>query len=48
LPAAELEYRARNAWSLARENHTRERFAESYDAFVDDVVLPLARSRGVC
>lgn len=33
-PAAELETLARRAWSLSRERHTREKFAQSYDHYV--------------
>jgi glycosyltransferase involved in cell wall biosynthesis len=30
MPASELERRARRAWEYARENHTREKFAQAY------------------
>ena len=39
-PAAELRNLARRAWSLARERHTRERFAAAYGEFVREVLLP--------
>lgn len=40
LPAADLEQRARSSWDYARANHTREKFADAYDRFVQDVVVP--------
>lgn len=40
LPAADLQQRARSAWEYARANHTRETFADAYDRFVQDVVVP--------
>lgn len=40
LPAADLERRARAAWEYARGHHTRARFADAYDRFVRDVVVP--------
>jgi len=40
LPAADLEQRARSAWEYACANHTREGFADAYDRFVRDVVVP--------
>ena len=45
LPAADLEQRARAAWEYARGNHTRERFANAYDRFVRDVVVPEVERR---
>lgn len=34
LPASELKRKARAAWEYAREQHTREKFAEEYRSFV--------------
>jgi hypothetical protein len=45
LPTATLEQRARAAWEYAREHHTRERFAEAYERFVQDVVVPEVERR---
>jgi glycosyltransferase involved in cell wall biosynthesis len=42
----ELRRRARDAWRFARENHTREAFAEDYAKFVDEIVLPALTKRG--
>ncbi len=44
-PAEQLEQRARAAWEHAREHHTRDTFAASYDRFVKDVVLPEVQRR---
>jgi glycosyltransferase involved in cell wall biosynthesis len=41
-PATTLAAMARNAWKFARDNHTRERFADSYRA----VIHELERTRG--
>jgi hypothetical protein len=46
-PSDELERRARSAWEFAREQHTRETFAEHYDQFVRDVVIPEVDRRRV-
>lgn len=43
----ELASRARAAWTIARENHTREIFAAHYDRFVSEVVLPEVERRRV-
>lgn len=43
--AEELRGRARSAWKYARNHHTREIFAEHYDRFVEDVVLPEVEKR---
>lgn len=40
LPADELEDRARAARDFARQHHTQATFAENYDEFVADVVMP--------
>ena len=40
LPVADLEQRARSAWEYARANHTREGFADAYDRFIKDIVVP--------
>jgi len=40
MPAGKLRDRAKSAWQLARSNHTREKFAEHYDRFVADVIVP--------
>ena len=47
LPAADLAQRARSAWEYARANHTREKFADAYDRFVRDVVVPEFERRRV-
>lgn len=47
LPTATLEQRARAAWQHARSHHTRERFAEDYERFVQDVVVPEVERRRV-
>lgn len=39
-PEQDLENRARQAWQRARDNHTREIFAQRYDEFVATVVMP--------
>jgi len=39
-PAVELAARARSAWTQAREQHTRKTFAENYNRFVNEIVLP--------
>lgn len=44
-PAEELRERARSAWEYAQSHHTREIFAEHYDRFVRDVVLPDLKQR---
>jgi hypothetical protein len=43
----ELEKRARAAWEFARGHHTREIFAEHYDRFVREVVIPEVDRRRV-
>lgn len=43
----ELAKRARSAWSIARENHTRDTFASHYDRFLNEVVLPEVERRQV-
>ena len=43
----ELAKRARAAWTIARENHTRESFASHYDHFLDEIVLPEVGRRQV-
>ena len=43
----ELAKRARAAWTIARENHTRDTFASHYDRFLDEVVLPEVERRQV-
>jgi len=45
LPAADLEQRARSAWEYARANHTRGKFADAYDQFVREVVVPEVERR---
>jgi glycosyltransferase involved in cell wall biosynthesis len=45
LPATDLEQRARAAWEYARANHTRERFANAYDRFVREIVVPEVERR---
>lgn len=40
LPATELENRARASWEYARANHTQQTFAQDYEEFVANVVLP--------
>jgi hypothetical protein len=45
LPADTLEQRARAAWMHARSHHTREGFAETYDRFVGEVVVPEVERR---
>ena len=45
LPASTIEERARAAWRYARDHHTRERFAEAYERFVEDVVVPEVKIR---
>jgi hypothetical protein len=42
LPAKELELMARKAWEFARENHTREHFAEEYRRIVSEIIAPRA------
>ena len=37
-PAVELRERSEAAWTFARENHTRERFASDYGAIVEQLV----------
>ena len=45
----DLQDRARSAWQRARDNHTREIFAQRYDEFVATVVLPeLERRKASC
>jgi len=44
---AELEKRARSAWELARNQHTREIFATNYASFVQEVVLPEVEQRRI-
>jgi glycosyltransferase involved in cell wall biosynthesis len=44
LPAERLQALAKNAWTRAREMHTRERFAEEYERFVTRILLPGAFS----
>ncbi len=34
----ELQIRARKAWEFARKNHTREKFAEAYENFVNNIL----------
>lgn len=38
LSAPELRRRARKAWEFARENHTRERFAQEYHRIVTEII----------
>jgi glycosyltransferase involved in cell wall biosynthesis len=38
MPAVELERRARKAWGFARENHTRNKFAEAYRKTVETII----------
>lgn len=38
LPAGQVRAMSEAAWRFAREHHTRERFAEAYRRFVDDLV----------
>jgi glycosyltransferase involved in cell wall biosynthesis len=45
LPVADLEQRARSAWEYARANHTRGKFADAYDQFVREVVVPEVERR---
>jgi glycosyltransferase involved in cell wall biosynthesis len=40
-----LASKAKRAWAFARANHTRDRFAENYDRFVTDIVIPEVESR---
>ncbi len=47
MPPDELERRARSAWNFARGRHTRETFAEHYDRFVEETVLPEVDRRRV-
>ena len=47
LPVADLEQRARSAWEYARANHTREGFADAYDRFIKDIVVPEFERRRV-
>lgn len=44
---AELAKRARSAWTIARESHTRDTFASHYDRFLSDIVLPEVERRQV-
>ena len=37
-PEMELQKMSKNAWSYARTHHTREKFAECYDRFVNEMV----------
>ncbi|MGE0278569.1 MAG: glycosyltransferase [Nitrospiraceae bacterium] len=45
LPAHELRGLARNSWQMAREYHTRERFAQEYDRFVSQTLIPMTAGR---
>lgn len=38
LPLQELKVRARKAWEFARENHTRERYAQEYRKVVSEII----------
>lgn len=38
LPALALKSMAKGAWEYARKNHTRERFSEEYNKFVDKIL----------
>jgi hypothetical protein len=44
-PEQDLQGRARSAWQRARDNHTREIFAQRYDEFVATVVMPELEKR---
>lgn len=37
LPAQELKMKARKAWEFARENHTKEKFAETYRNVINEI-----------
>ncbi len=45
LPTLELVERGRQAWSYARQHHTRESFGTAFDDCVDKVLIPAMRSK---